>query len=671
MTDRRRPLILAVLVALCLWPLLGRVVRAAPPMQGLVDLTLETLRNAEYRTQSTISRTVQLSDGRYEDPIAGLTITLTDYYALGDLNKDGVDDAAVILASTTPDDELPLLELAAVTNNEGTPAIGGLILLGRGVRINELSIVNGAILLDLARPQVGDEPCCPSRQVTTSYVSRRGLLVPLQTRAFGLLFPYQQGGLYGYVNVLGETVIEPQFVLAGEFAEGLAPVSYDGRTTGYINQIGEMIVEPRFSYGGPFRRGMAIVGLPGPDVDQPFVSAYIDRLGRFVFGAVRFASTEPFSEGLAAVSYDGEQYGYIDLLGNLVIPPSFTYAESFREGLAPVRLGESYGFIDRAGSLVIEPQFQAAAPFSDGYAQVVLGDKTGYVDHAGRVVIEPVFDFGGSFVEGRAAVARAGQLFYLDDIGTPEIALDNATAARDFSEGLAAVAINGQYGYIDLQGNFVIAPQFSYVGDFKGGLAVFETPTSWGLINSIGEVVLELERLESVAEDATTVTAYTPNVPTETRSGFCTAHSDLLALPTAWRCTVEEEGYDPCLVADDGASIVCGASPMDDAPGFAVALTEPLPDATITAQPPSPFWQVRTADHALCTVSRHVDLQVDDQPVTHVCDDGAVLLGEVDRSATLWTVEKGVLVNNDDGSFSMSESQPMGIVRAWQAVEPQ
>src|SRR5690606_16559338 len=160
------------------------------------------------------------------------------------------------------------------------------------------------------------------------------------------------------------------FVLAGEFSEGLAAVSYDGTSTGYINPLGELVINPTFSYGGPFRNGMAIVGMPGVDANRPFLTAFIDREGNFIFGDTRFAAAEPFSEGLAAISYDGERYGYINLLGHHVIEPQFADAEPFREGLAPVQFGDSYGYIDRTGSFVIEPQFESAKPFHEGLAQI-------------------------------------------------------------------------------------------------------------------------------------------------------------------------------------------------------------------------------------------------------------------------------------------------------------
>ncbi len=470
-------------------------VQATALAQTTQPLTVAQLKNAEYRyrTQYAATRTVQLIDGHYENPENGLRVELTKNYIFGDLNNDGTLDAAAILSSTIHGGE-PFFDLVALTALDSQTAIGGMILLGEGIKIEKLTIVNGEIVLAYQRPQLGIAPCCPARRVTQHFFSRRGLLVLKQTKSFALLFPYKSGNLYGYVNVLGEVVIEAQFVLAGEFSEGMAVVSYDGRTTGFINQSGELIISPRFSYAGSFFQGLAIVGLPGVDADAPFLTAYIDRLGNLVFGDQRFLVAEPFSEGVAAVSLDGEHYGYINLQGVMVIEPQFTQAESFSEGLAPVQIVGHYGFINRVGKLIIPPQFEAAEPFKNGRAQVELAGKTGYINHQGEVVIEPLFDYGYDFSEGLALVIRAGKLSYIDELGNVAIDLPELTRAANFAEGLAVVTIGEAYGYIDRQGKLVIPTQFTYAGDFKHGLAVVESADIWGLVNSNGELVLEMSR---------------------------------------------------------------------------------------------------------------------------------------------------------------------------------
>ena len=65
------------------------------------------------------------------------------------------------------------------------------------------------------------------------------------------LSPVLIGGKYGYINQVGEIVIEPQFGVAGHFSEGLSPVKIGGKY-GYINQVGEIVIKPQFDDAGIF-----------------------------------------------------------------------------------------------------------------------------------------------------------------------------------------------------------------------------------------------------------------------------------------------------------------------------------------------------------------------------------------------------------------------------------
>lgn len=49
-----------------------------------------------------------------------------------------------------------------------------------------------------------------------------------------------------------------------------------------------------------------------------------------------FYDTYSYSEGLAAVSLDGDKYGYINEQGEFVVPAIFDYARDCKNGYAPV-----------------------------------------------------------------------------------------------------------------------------------------------------------------------------------------------------------------------------------------------------------------------------------------------------------------------------------------------
>jgi len=678
--------IVALVFCLC-FSLNFQMALAKPLTQNAQPLAADALENATY-VLTQLPNPVTLSKGKFEDKAAKIHVDLTKFRADGDLNGDGTVDAAVIL-SMNAGGTADFIDLIAVLNDNGQPKPVAATFLGSSLGIKTVSIAREQITVGYLTMGPGDGECCPTKPITATYTLAGDQLVRKPEKAFGRLLAFPQGSLYGYVNVLGEFAIDPQFVLANEFAEGLASVSYDGKTTGFINRLGEMIIEPQFAYAGNFVQGLANVGLPNPDAHQPFVVAYIDRQGELMFNGARFASAQPFSEGLAAVSLDGKSYGYINHAGELVIKPQFGYAEPFAEGLAAVKIGDKFGYINPSGQVVIQAQYDIAKSFSEGLAMVSVITQTGYIDHAGKVVIEPQFDYGHAFKAGRALVAKGGQEQYIDNTGRVMTKELHFSQGQDFAQGLAAVNIDGQFGYINLDGELAIKPQFTYAGAFDNDIALAQTADVQGIIDPTGAWLLALPRFAvngdvvNVSEaKETQVITYTPTVSATpsisattaisatTRQGTCATNSRAIASAHAWRCQVEDQTYDPCLTAADGKTLVCDANPALHEPGFPLELTQPLPAAQPITNVVSAIWLLQTGDNATCTVATDVNVQLENKRVTHVCSDGTVILGDVKQTGALWQAEKVHLINDAQGHFTVGNKTQVAVVVVWQAAQP-
>jgi len=63
---------------------------------------------------------------------------------------------------------------------------------------------------------------------------------------------------YGYIDKTGKVVIEPQFESAGDFSEGLAAVSMNGKF-GYIDVNGQFVIQPQYLDAEKFYGGVASV----------------------------------------------------------------------------------------------------------------------------------------------------------------------------------------------------------------------------------------------------------------------------------------------------------------------------------------------------------------------------------------------------------------------------
>jgi hypothetical protein len=116
---------------------------------------------------------------------------------------------------------------------------------------------------------------------------------------------------------------------------------------------------------------------------------------------LRFERMTTFSEGLAPVLIHGE-WGYIDRIGAIVIPPRFRDARIFSEGLAAVQVSSSqydkWGFIDKTGKIVIKPRYEQAGNFRGGLVKVYLSasptlkGREQYLDRTGNLI----WDFEGN-----------------------------------------------------------------------------------------------------------------------------------------------------------------------------------------------------------------------------------------------------------------------------------
>lgn len=128
---------------------------------------------------------------------------------------------------------------------------------------------------------------------------------------------------YGLINAKGETLIDFIYENAQEFCtEDLLAVKQDGQW-GFVNTEGKVIVDFEYDYAYLYLEGFAAVK------EGYNEWRFIDKNGKksdfpYVFEHINYG----FSEGLAAVKYDGK-WGYIDTSGEFIIEPQYNTAPGF------------------------------------------------------------------------------------------------------------------------------------------------------------------------------------------------------------------------------------------------------------------------------------------------------------------------------------------------------
>lgn len=289
------------------------------------------------------------------------------------------------------------------------------------------------------------------------------------------------GTTYGYIDKTGKEVVPIRFDFPAhavnarndnpdwdfsqelldkyEFCEGLAVAEKD-KLFGYIDKTGKFVIEPKYLTAYPFYQGLAKVELR-LDVRTIPAIVYIDKSGKTVVPADKhcidytddvflasnakfdksrklyflrkdgtrlsndeYADARVFSEGLAAVAPhfgvdpNNSAYGYINNTGEVVIQPKFdisgnNIAGNFRNGRAIVSqtkvdpLGNYQhldGIINKEGNWIVQPKYSQISAYCDGLARAFSDRETVYLDMNGQERVKARTGWGNSFSEGLAAV---------------------------------------------------------------------------------------------------------------------------------------------------------------------------------------------------------------------------------------------------------------------------
>lgn len=317
-------------------------------------------------------------------------------------------------------------------------------------------------------------------------------------------------------------VLTATSAVVGQTDSGARFPVYLNEKYGFINEVGQMVIQPQFNQVMNFSEGLAAVY-------QNHYWHYIDTSGKVVIATTqRSGNARPFSEGLAAVLFDN-RYGYIDKKGEVVIQPQFEKAFDFSEGLARVKLNGQWAFIDKQGKTAFVAPFDDVDDFRSGYAMVAkefihswklaAGNvKCSYLDKTGK--LSPIGWFNGAspFSEGLAFISNDDNMitsFSRDGLVVDTLEVSgqewkhathsfiNANgevlfkgrylSVRPFADHRAAVNLNGKWGYINELGEMIIPARFDAVESFSEGLAFVKLNDETYFIDTLGRIVFRAD----------------------------------------------------------------------------------------------------------------------------------------------------------------------------------
>jgi hypothetical protein len=152
------------------------VIEATPTLDATPtpapDYALQ-VRNAQYQLGTTDSlKVVQLADGKFEQGEPGgvdfISVIVTDFVALGDLNGDRRNEVAALIAENYGGTGV-FVFLVVYTDVNGTLTFLTSTIVDDRPLINALSIGDNEIFLDVTVHGFDDPGCCPTLRTTRHY----------------------------------------------------------------------------------------------------------------------------------------------------------------------------------------------------------------------------------------------------------------------------------------------------------------------------------------------------------------------------------------------------------------------------------------------------------------------------------------------------------------------
>jgi len=152
------------------------------PSPTVPPLDLAAIESGTYTLSALDNLKVTLAGGKVEvvNPPDNLKVTgrLIEPVAFGDLNGDGVDDAAFTIAVNTGGSGTfhIMIAVLARTNQVASQQVGDRI------QEKQLSIQNAKIVLEYLRAGPRDGLCCPSEHAMTTYQFHQGDLLKIDDK---------------------------------------------------------------------------------------------------------------------------------------------------------------------------------------------------------------------------------------------------------------------------------------------------------------------------------------------------------------------------------------------------------------------------------------------------------------------------------------------------------
>lgn len=151
----------------------GNQLNTSPAASTTIPDVVQEIRNAQYQLgASDTLQVVQLTDGNFEQGTPGsddfMSVQVTDFVAIGDLNADGTEEAAALISENYGGTGV-FVFLAVYSQVNGTWTFQTSNMVDDRPQLNALSVENNEIFLDAVIHGIDEPMCCPTLRTTRHY----------------------------------------------------------------------------------------------------------------------------------------------------------------------------------------------------------------------------------------------------------------------------------------------------------------------------------------------------------------------------------------------------------------------------------------------------------------------------------------------------------------------
>lgn len=351
-----------------------------------------------------------------------------------------------------------------------------------GFEFDKIQNLLKSLSLGIRQSFWGIEPCFCKESLLHSFVKNKEKWNSRMLSFRAGILRIQTNGLFGFITLDGKSVIEPKYLSAGIFNEGLVCVMDSNGKNYFLNILGNKEFELRKQTMESGKDG-------GIDVMSKDYAVYtqnnkyglINREGRII--PPKFDYISPNQESPIVASLDGK-YGLIEKSSLTEITP-FKYSEiqPFKNSrqiytIATTEAGRQV-FLNRSGGqFAVNQDDLETKSIYDFIDSLILE-----LDHNGRLTVLNSVLERNKYYYGCVLDDRYGNILHRTTVDIPN------SPVLYFRRRYGSYASGMGYVFIQSNGKILNEKTFSFAHQFNNGFAWVKQGSKWSRINIQGETL--------------------------------------------------------------------------------------------------------------------------------------------------------------------------------------